>query len=549
VRNTPTADGSRVPSFALVAIAAAYTLHASWLACVADDAFITFRFARNLVRGHGLAWNEGGVPVEGYTNFLWMLLSAAWIALGRDPGLGSQIVGTLAGIGVILYVYRFARRLFGQSALGALIPVSLLAASGPHAAWGTSGLETSLFALCAVGSVYHFLAYEKWRERRELAVTCLFLFAAILTRPEGILLLAGLGVAAPILLSDRVRALARDAAFPLGLLLALSTLYFGWRWSYFGYPLPNTFYAKTGGGPDQLLRGLRHVGEFAGWYLAPVLPMAFAGAALRWRGAHSPPAGTRNALSRIRENAATWVCAGLCAAYTVYICAVGGDYMSMFRFFVPVLPFLYLLVGYSAAPLFDLSRAGATRIAGIFLLCLSLLGTLVHSTPLEAKILPATRTLHGTYRGILFERWAVARFEKIGLFFSKHHRAGETLATGAIGAVSYYSDMPVHGFHGLVDPNIAHSKAPEHMGKGAAGHERGNWNYLLALRPDYLLLGVPLITAQPVTEWPSLAEMPKEAAARVRRDYEVVSEWVGEGRDGPEGFFRFLRRKDRVGGS
>ncbi len=86
------------------------------------------------------------------------------------------------------------------------------------------------------------------------------------------------------------------------------------------------------------------------------------------------------------------------------------------------------------------------------------------------------------------------------------------------------------------------------MGRGAEGHERTNWNYLLALRPDYLVVGVPLFTAQPVTEWPSLAEMTGEAAQRVRREYEVVSEWVAEGGDESEGFFRFLRRKHRVAG-
>jgi len=546
LRHTTTTDTSRVHAFALLAISAAFALHATWLACVADDAFITFRFARNLVRGNGLVWNEGGLPVEGYTNFLWMLLSSAWIALGQDPGLGGQVLGTFAGTFVIVYVYRFARRLFGQKAWGALIPVSLLAVSGPHAAWATSGLETSLFALCAVGSVYHFLSYEKKGARSDLALTCFFLFMAILTRPEGVLLLVGLCVVAPILFSDRIGALARDATLPLGLLLGLFTLYFAWRWNYFGYPLPNTFYAKTGGGMGQLLRGLRHALEFAGLYLLPVLPLVVAGAILRRRSADTARADARNIASRIRENAATWVCAGFCIAYTAYICVVGGDYMSMFRFFVPILPFLYLWVGSVAAPLFDLGRARKLRAAGAFLLCLSFLGTLVHSTPLEGKILPATRTIHGTYRGILFERWAVARFEQIGLFFSKHHRAGEALATGAIGAVSYYSDMRVHGFHGLVDPKIAHSKAPAHMGKGVAGHERSNWNYLLALRPDYLVLGMPTFALYPATEWPSLGEMTKEAAQRVRQDYEVVSEWAGAGSDGPQGFFRFLRRKDGV---
>lgn len=41
-----------------------------------DDAFISFRYARNLVEGHGLVYDLGEY-VEGYSNFLWVLELAA----------------------------------------------------------------------------------------------------------------------------------------------------------------------------------------------------------------------------------------------------------------------------------------------------------------------------------------------------------------------------------------------------------------------------------------------------------------------------------------
>ena len=60
----------------------------AWLASVAwfltDDAFISFRYTRNLIEGHGLVFNPGE-RVEGYTNFLWILeLAALWSHL-RHP--------------------------------------------------------------------------------------------------------------------------------------------------------------------------------------------------------------------------------------------------------------------------------------------------------------------------------------------------------------------------------------------------------------------------------------------------------------------------------
>ena len=60
-----------------------------WMASVSwfltDDAFISFRYARNLLEGHGLVFNPGE-RVEGYSNFLWVLeLAAVWRALGVPP--------------------------------------------------------------------------------------------------------------------------------------------------------------------------------------------------------------------------------------------------------------------------------------------------------------------------------------------------------------------------------------------------------------------------------------------------------------------------------
>ena len=72
---------------ALAFVLSVSALHSLWLACVAEDAFISFRFARNLVRGYGLVWYPGEGPVEGYTNFSWVLLSAGGIRLGLGEGV------------------------------------------------------------------------------------------------------------------------------------------------------------------------------------------------------------------------------------------------------------------------------------------------------------------------------------------------------------------------------------------------------------------------------------------------------------------------------
>ena len=51
---------------------------------IQDDAFISLRYAFNLLHGDGLVWNPGQPPVEGYTNFLWTLLLTIPLSIGGD---------------------------------------------------------------------------------------------------------------------------------------------------------------------------------------------------------------------------------------------------------------------------------------------------------------------------------------------------------------------------------------------------------------------------------------------------------------------------------
>src|SRR5580698_4569692 len=60
-----------------------------------DDAYISFRYARNLARGLGLVYNAGE-HIEGYTNFFWTVLLAGGIRLGLDPVLLAKVLGGLA---------------------------------------------------------------------------------------------------------------------------------------------------------------------------------------------------------------------------------------------------------------------------------------------------------------------------------------------------------------------------------------------------------------------------------------------------------------------
>ena len=86
---TPGAQGRARQTWAFLLVAApwggllAWLSHVAWFLC--DDAFISFRYARNLLEGHGLVFNPGEY-VEGYSNFLWTLeLALLWALFDLRP--------------------------------------------------------------------------------------------------------------------------------------------------------------------------------------------------------------------------------------------------------------------------------------------------------------------------------------------------------------------------------------------------------------------------------------------------------------------------------
>ena len=74
------------PLVLLLSLALLLLLASRFFDHTVDDAFISYRYARNLVEGHGLVWNVGQ-RVEGYTDFLWVVLISGALAVGIDAEL------------------------------------------------------------------------------------------------------------------------------------------------------------------------------------------------------------------------------------------------------------------------------------------------------------------------------------------------------------------------------------------------------------------------------------------------------------------------------
>jgi hypothetical protein len=282
---------------ALALLAFSWAVFASaWLS---DDAWITFRSIDNLLAGHGLRWNPAE-RVQTFTHPAWALLLSAVVALSGEFPLTAFAVSLVCTAGAVAVLVRS----IALTPLLAAVGVTALLASKAFVDYSTSGLENPLTHFLLAG----FLAFWFWNardtasERRLLALTLVAALFA-LTRPDLVLLIAPALAAA-------AHACGRRAwrALVLGALPFLAWEAFALV--YYGFPVPNTAYAKLATGIprfDLAEQGARYLQDSAVRDPATLLVVLGGGGLAAWRVPRARPLVLGVAL------------------YLVYVVRVGGD--------------------------------------------------------------------------------------------------------------------------------------------------------------------------------------------------------------------------------
>ena len=431
-----------------LAVLAVYAWNVSEHWFVGDDAFISFRYAQNLMAGHGLVWNPGE-RVEGYTNFLWVLLMAAGMRLGVAPELLSCLLGVASGLGILGTLAAFSARGLGwRHPLIWLAPLAL-SISRSFTAWSTGGLETQFFSLLLwLG----FLVYLAERERaRPVPVVSSLLFAvATLTRPEGGLFTAVAGV---FFLAEVGLGRRRFRSLLIWTLpwFAIVGSHFLWRYAYYGFWLPNTFTAKVPG--VWLEQGLKYFQTFQDDYrMLWFLPLALL-PLVAWRSfVHG-------------------LFAAVLASYAAYVLGVGGDKFE-FRFLVVVFPYLYWLLAEGVRVIASRPAPRAWQTAGRQTVAVGLALALLGTTYTGSRNPDARLRRHYIEPVHRTRDYALRRAEE-GKFLRKLIDAGLlpddlVLCVGGAGAVPYYTSWPTVDYRGLSDVLIARTPVTE---RSVIGHE------------------------------------------------------------------------------
>lgn len=250
-----------------------------------DDGMISMRFARHLAEGHGLTWNVGEAPIEGYTNFLWTLYMAGLHLLPVPAsGVSLLVMGTGVAVllGLLVVVRDIAWQLSGGRAVPSIIAVAVLACHYPLVFWTLRGMEVGVMALFVYGAMAWAFRLDTAFSRSGLWAVAALLVLALLTRPDAVVPFALIA----LFLVMRVPAQHRlevggVLAASLLVPLAAQTLF---RRVYYHDWLPNTYYLKVTGVSllDRLSRGLKVWLQSYGHHLYPY--MAAVPAALLARG-------------------------------------------------------------------------------------------------------------------------------------------------------------------------------------------------------------------------------------------------------------------------
>lgn len=415
----------------LVVICVALLLHGLSMVGDAriDDAYITFAYSKNLAAGRGPIYGYD-LQVEGYSNFLWMVLTALGELVGVPALTAARALSHGAFVAIMAATYVGARVLGGR--VPALLVTLVLAASTDFHRLIQTGLETVLFAaFIAVGCV-HYLLEDKYCRRWSALWFC----GAALTRIDGFV---PLGL---ILGLELVRALVRRKV-NWGALVSWAALgvapvaaFWVWRVSYYGLLFPLPYYAKASlgmleldRGVDYVINGLRETGLWVAVILAAM------GVSLTSRF----PAV---------------VVATFLAAMSGYVAYVGGDWMPYNRMLVPLASPLLVLAGVGMQGAMDQAGRVTRALHGVVLAVLTAaaifmglhLNQWTLETPLERAKVGHTEHLVRHTHGLL---------EALPYVQAMVRKPGDRLVTDYGGVYAYGTEASVIEMWGLANREIA----------------------------------------------------------------------------------------------
>lgn len=440
------------------ALVVAFSALAWMFRFIQDDAFISFRYAKNFAEGYGLVYNPGE-KVEGYTNFLWTMFLTIPHFFHLDIINFSQAAGVLLFAFSLFLTFRITKTLTGSYYFASLALI-FTGSNFTFLSYATGGLETQLFTFLLMMAFDIALHINNKNNRQLFAISLIFALL-MLTRPDAVLFIAII----LLYLFYKMHSFQCDfknytiLIFPF---ILISASYLAWKLSYYGDILPNTFYAKLSTGTSKGY-GTYYVFTFFKSYMIILFPLLVF------------------VLMKKKLLSVEIIALLIIVMVNVlYIVFVGGDFME-FRFFVPVIPAFFILTVLTL-------KAMKQKLLILILSLIIMAGTISHAFAFKSEPghqLFSIKELNGQIYDPNFS-WM-----KIGKCFNKYfNNSNITIATTAAGVIPYFSNLRTVDMHGLNDRQIARTGIKS---GNRPGHQKlAAFNYLME-KDVNILIGHPFV--------------------------------------------------------
>jgi hypothetical protein len=441
-----------------------------------DDAMISMQYGKNLAQGHGLVWNAGEKPVEGYSNPLWVLLMAGIHLFPVAITQTSFYVKLLSLLFLILNVIniKLLADEFTEKKFVPLLAAFLSAFYFSLNNWSLQGMEVGLQALILNSAM--FFGVRSLKAKRFSPWPYVLFGIGILLRMDTVApALAVIAVTVYIDTKWRQQHLAWGLGV-VGLTLGGLTLF---RVLYYGDWLPNTYYLKLGG-VSLILRisiGLRRFWDFvwnSNWALF-ALPLSL------------PILDKRKTLWPLYAAFLGQV------AYSVY---VGGDAWEHVgganRFIAAVMPIFFVIFAITLGQLSSLvisflkpkDKLGHATVQ-VFLAVFGIFSLISFN-----RLLVQDDIAKWTLREKPVFTESVERYALMGLALKEVTTEDAVIAVVTAGNIPYFSERTAVDLLGKNDPVIARGPAYINSslfepGNWRPGHNKWNYAYSIGeLKPD-----------------------------------------------------------------
>lgn len=409
-----------------------------------DDSDIFFVYARNFAEGHGFVYNIGGERVEGFTSLLWTLICAACFRVFGQPELPLFLLNIVFGMIVLSACLRRTSQSF-------LFLLFIVAAPSWLAWCHVTLMETGLWCLLAT-----LLGLAVAERRAKAAMLLLPLF--LITRPES-MVWGAWAILLFILMAGPGKRIGLGLSLTVVYAATLAALV-GFRLSYFGYPVPNTYYAKVSPSlATNLWNGLGYL--FGYLFSSPVVPVL--AATCGW----VLFCGLRNRKKGI--DPAVAVALFLLPGVGIPV-LVGGDHFGAYRFYQSCWPLLCLLAAWTLPPVLGRVRARVRR--GVFILLVAV----------PWMLFPLTANLRYEFR---IARDGRAAGSALAGFFG-NNGSYPTLSVITAGGSKFSYPGHVYDLMGLNSTEMAHAQGNR---RGCKNHSAFNRDVFYRWQPDIVLCG------------------------------------------------------------